>query len=90
MCDGYESASPVDGRKAECLWRTQAGRCRREDENKRVIIGTREVDKMEGALEMTDYQYESIIKMVLMILENCKDTEEARKKIESLLKKETK
>jgi hypothetical protein len=31
LCDGYESASPVEGRKAECLWRTQAGRCRRED-----------------------------------------------------------
>jgi hypothetical protein len=43
---------------------------------------------LEGALEMTDYQYESIIKMVLMILESCKDTEEAKKKIETLLKKE--
>jgi hypothetical protein len=49
-----------------------------------------EGNEMEGALEMTDYQYESIIKMVLMILENCQDTEEAKKKIETLLKKETK
>jgi hypothetical protein len=32
LCDGYVSASPVDGRKAECLWRTQSGRCRREDD----------------------------------------------------------
>jgi uncharacterized protein Smg (DUF494 family) len=40
-------------------------------------------------LEMTDYQYESIIKIILMILENCKDIEEAKKKIETLLKKET-
>jgi hypothetical protein len=44
---------------------------------------------MEGALEMTDYQYESIIKMILMILEHSDDIEEAKKKIETLLKKET-
>jgi hypothetical protein len=38
---------------------------------------------------VTDYQLKTLIKMLLMILEGCKDIEEAGKKIETLLKKET-
>lgn len=39
---------------------------------------------------MTDYQFKTILKMVLDILESSKDIEEARAKVEKLLKDEEK
>jgi hypothetical protein len=38
---------------------------------------------------VTDYQLRTLFKMILMILEHSDDIEEAKKKIETLLKKET-
>lgn len=34
--------------------------------------------------EMTDKQFDKILKMVLMILDGCKDLEEAKEKIKDL------
>ena len=39
---------------------------------------------MEGAV-MTDHQYNSMMKMVKMILAGCKDIEEAKRKIDELI-----
>ena len=36
--------------------------------------------------EMTDKQFDKILKMVSMILDGCKDIEEAREKVKELLK----
>lgn len=38
--------------------------------------------------EMTDRQYDGILQMIEMILEGCKDLEEAKKKIKELRNKE--
>ena len=38
--------------------------------------------------EMTDKQFDKILKMVAMILDGCKDLEEAREKVNELLEKE--
>lgn len=40
---------------------------------------------MEGAI-MTDHQFDSIIEMVDMILEGCKDISEAREKLKKIRK----
>ena len=37
---------------------------------------------------MTDYQFKTILKMVLEILESCKDVEEAKEKVKALLEKD--
>ena len=37
---------------------------------------------------MTDKQFEKILKMVAMILDGCKDLEEAKAKVSELLEKE--
>ena len=39
---------------------------------------------MEGESIMTDHQFDSIIDMVDMILDGCKDLEQARRKLKSL------
>ncbi|MCR4604714.1 MAG: hypothetical protein K5639_01815 [Eubacterium sp.] len=39
-----------------------------------------------GEEVMTDYQYETVLKSIILILKGCKDLDEAQKKIESLLK----
>lgn len=39
---------------------------------------------------MTDYQFKTILKMVLDILKNSKDIEEAAEKVDQLLKDENK
>ena len=39
---------------------------------------------------MTDYQYQSILKSIKMILSGCKSIEEAQEKIDILLEKESK
>ena len=36
---------------------------------------------------MTDYQFQTILKMILEILDNCKDVEEAKEKVKALLNK---
>jgi hypothetical protein len=41
---------------------------------------------LKGAEVMTDYQYESIIKMVLLIVDEAKDVKDIKKKLESLLR----
>lgn len=38
--------------------------------------------------EMTDKQFDKILKMVAMILEGCKDLDEAKEKVAELLEKE--
>ncbi len=38
--------------------------------------------------EMTDNQFDKIISMILMILEGCKDLEEAKNKLKGLLNKD--
>ena len=38
-----------------------------------------------GALQMTDKQFDKIIKMIRMVLDGCKDLEEAKQKVEELL-----
>lgn len=35
--------------------------------------------------QMTDYQFQTILKMILEILDNCKDVEEAKEKVKALL-----
>lgn len=35
---------------------------------------------------MTDKQFDKVLKMILLILEGCKDIEEAKEKIKDLLK----
>ena len=37
------------------------------------------------ALQMTDKQFDKIIKMIRMVLDGCKDLEEAKRKVEELL-----
>ena len=37
------------------------------------------------ALQMTDKQFDKIIKMIRMVLDGCKDLEEAKQKVEELL-----
>ena len=37
--------------------------------------------------QMTDYQFQTILKMILEILDNCKDVNEAKEKIKALLNK---
>ena len=39
-----------------------------------------------GAHVMTDHQYDGILKMVLLIMDGCSSMEDAKKKIESLLR----
>ena len=41
-------------------------------------------------IAMTDYQYQSILKSIKMILSGCSSIEEAQKKIDILLEKENK
>lgn len=38
--------------------------------------------------EMTDYQFDKIVSMIEMILDGCKDLEEAKQKIKELRRKE--
>ncbi len=37
--------------------------------------------------QMTDYQFQTMLKMILEILDSCKDIEEAKEKIKALLNK---
>ena len=37
--------------------------------------------------QMTDYQFQTILKMILEILDSCKDIEEAKEKVRALLNK---
>ena len=37
--------------------------------------------------QMTDYQFQTILKMILEILDNCKDVDEAKEKVKALLNK---
>jgi acyl-[acyl carrier protein]--UDP-N-acetylglucosamine O-acyltransferase len=37
------------------------------------------------AVQMTDKQFDKIIKMIRMVLDGCKDLDEAKKKVEELL-----
>ena len=39
---------------------------------------------MEGAMEMTDKQFNKIIKMVRMIIDKCDDLEEAKRRLAEL------
>lgn len=52
---------------------------------KRVRWQGRKGEKMEE--QMTDYQFQTILKMILEILDNCKDIEEAKEKVKALLNK---
>lgn len=36
---------------------------------------------------MTDRQYDGMLQMILMIMDGCKDLEEAKEKVKELLKK---
>lgn len=38
---------------------------------------------------MTDKQFDKIIKMIRMVLDGCKDLEEAKKKVEELMDEQT-
>lgn len=40
--------------------------------------------------EMTDKQFDKILKMVSMILDGCKDLDEAKEKVKDLLKEQKK
>ena len=40
--------------------------------------------------EMTDKQFDKILKMVAMILDGCKDLDEAKEKVKDLLKEQKK
>ena len=40
--------------------------------------------------EMTDKQFDKILKMVLMILDGCNDIEEAKEKVKELLEEQKK
>jgi hypothetical protein len=42
--------------------------------------------KMDTEAVMTDYQFESIIKLVLKIVKNSKDTKEIEKELQDLLR----
>ena len=37
--------------------------------------------------QMTDYQFQTLLKMIIDILDGSKDIEEAKKKVEALLKR---
>lgn len=51
----------------------------------RPKVGKSERDWRKGMVEvMTDKQFDKIIKMISMILDGCKDLEEAKKKINEL------
>lgn len=52
---------------------------------KRVRWQGRKGEKMEE--QMTDYQFQTILKMILEILDNCKDIEDAKEKVKALLNK---
>ncbi len=39
------------------------------------------------ALQMTDKQFDKIIKMIRMVLDGCKDLEEAKRKVDELIEK---
>ena len=55
---------------------------------KRITI-TGQAEKGEKMNElMTDKQFDKILKMVAMILDGCKDLEEAKAKVAELLEKE--
>ena len=43
---------------------------------------------MMEATAMTDKQFDKIIKMIRMILDGCKDLEEAKRKVEELMDQE--
>ena len=45
---------------------------------------------MGGTAVMTDYQYQTILKSVKMILSGCKSIKEAQEKIDELIGKEDK
>ena len=40
--------------------------------------------------QMTDKQFDKIIKMIRMVLDGCKDLEEAKQKVEEMLEKRKK
>lgn len=40
------------------------------------------------AMVMTDYQYQTVLKSIKMILSGCKDIKEAQEKIDELLEKD--
>jgi len=42
------------------------------------------------ALQMTDKQFDKIIKMIRMVLDGCKDLEEAKRKVDELMQDEKK
>lgn len=48
------------------------------------LIITRQVEKGGYMEVMTDKQYDGILQMIGMILEGCKDLDEAKKKIDEL------
>ena len=55
------------------------------------MIETGQAGKGEKMIEvMTDKQFDKILKMVAMILEGCKDLEEAKKKVRELLEDQKK
>ena len=54
---------------------------------KRLTI-TLKVERRNMEEKMTDKQFEKILKMVAMILDGCKDLDEAKEKVAELLEKE--
>lgn len=43
---------------------------------------------MENGQDMTDYQFQSLLRLVRQVLDGCKDLDEAKQRIDELLKKE--
>lgn len=49
------------------------------------MAGARKEKDMEE--QMTDYQFQTFLKMILEILDSCKNVEEAKEKVKALLNK---
>lgn len=43
---------------------------------------------MENGQDMTDYQFRALLRLVRQVLDGCKDLDEAKQRIDELLKKE--
>lgn len=52
--------------------------------------GLTNIGKVVHMEEMTDKQFDKILKMVSMILDGCKDLDEAKEKVNDLLKEQKK
>lgn len=45
-------------------------------------------ERMENGQDMTDYQFRTLLRLVRQVLDGCKDLDEAKQRIDELLKKE--